>query len=207
MRSNILPIAVASVTSLLAGVTLTLVFAAGALEAVPDDRSDALFDVAQEVRTAKLRIDRMEKVLQRELGATRRDIHQALAAGDRPRPANAATPAEPTSGGVVAAQHATRDAATAIPAKSVAALGPLADWKSDASVRSEWLFATESASLAAFGAPDEVSVRGTAEVWTYWNVAGETIASEYRLQFNNGRLVRGSLVEWKKPRALPTARR
>ena len=53
----------------------------------------------------------------------------------------------------------------------------------------------------------EVAARGTSEWWTYWNVEGERIASEYRLKFNNGRLVEASLVKWKKPRSLPTAQR
>ena len=34
-----------------------------------------------------------------------------------------------------------------------------------------------------------------------------TIASEYRLQFNNRRLIVASLVKCKQPRKLPTAQR
>ena len=89
--------------------------------------------------------------------------------------------------------------------KNVQALGPLAEWKTNADLRSRWLFASEKASLASFGTPDEVAARGTSEWWTYWNLEGDAIASEYRLQFNNGRLVRASLVKWNRPRALPTA--
>ena len=206
-------IAAASLVSLLSGVALTLGFTAAALETVPDDGSDALLEVAAQLKKTGVRLDRVERVLERELSATRRDVREVLdarALGDvgtesrrTPRAAAAADSGLPT-----ASTHVTRDETEPMSSKNVAALGPLADWKTDEGLRSQWLFASEKASLDAFGTPDEVAARGTSEWWTYWNVVeGDTIASEYRLKFNNGRLVEASLVKWKTPRRLPTAER
>ena len=209
MSKNLLTIGAVSVVSMLAGVALSLAFTAEALDvAIPGDGSDAMQDVAGELRKTQIRLDRVERVLTRELSATRRDVREALdaralAAASRPAPLGAAT----ADGPPVGSTHVTRHETEPMSSKNVAALGPLADWKTDEGLRSRWLFASERASLDAFGTPDEVAARGTSEWWTYWNVEGDAIASEYRLKFNNGRLVEASLVKWKKPRSLPTAQR
>jgi hypothetical protein len=195
--------------SMLAGATLTLVFAAEALEAVPDDRSDALSEVAQEVRTSRSRLDRMERVIERELAATRRDVHLAIdgrASGGH-RGTATADPAGEDAATPAPSPHVSRDDAEPVSSKDLSALEPLADWKVDSAARQRWLFSSEQASLDAFGAPDEVSARSGSEWWTYWVTEGDHITREYRLQFNNGRLVDASLVTWKKPRAMPMARR
>ena len=109
MSRSIFPIAASSMVSALAGVALTLVFAAEALETLPDNATDPLHEVAHEVRLAQARIDRMEKVVQRELGATRRDIHQALAAGGDPRSATVESKRAGGESAVAPAPHVVCD--------------------------------------------------------------------------------------------------
>ena len=209
MSKSILTIAATSVISMLAGVALTLVFTAEALDTLPDDNTDPLREVAQELRMTQTRLGRVERVMERELSATRRDVRDTLnsrtvtGASSRPTSSGAA----PGDAVAATATHVSHDGAEPVAGKNLSALGMLEGFTTSANVRSEWLFATERASLDAFGAPDEVSVRGTSEWWTYWNVSGDSIPSEYRLKFNNGRLVDASLVAWKKPRDLPTAAR
>jgi hypothetical protein len=210
MSKSILTIASTSIVSMLAGVALTLAFTAEALETLPDGSTDPLQDVVQEMRISQARLERMKRVVQRELAATRRDFHDTLSAyggagTSRPTPGGAA--GETVAAVPAPAAHVSRDEAGPSAGKDLQALGPLSGWRTDADVRAEWLFATEERSLRSFGTPDEVAVRGTSEWWTYWNVRGDAIASEYRLKFNNGRLVEASRVQWKKPRSLPTAER
>ncbi len=211
MKHRILTIGSVSLVSLLSGVACTLVFTAEALEvAVPTEGATALSEVSRDVDRIGSRMDRVEKVLTRQLAATRREVRE----GNRAVLSALESATSPVgtmgAGGrehVRDAPHVSRDETEPMSSKNVQALGPLADWKADADLRSRWLFASERASLDAFGTPDEVAARGTSEWWTYWNVEGDAIASEYRLQLNNGRLVEASLVKWKKPRRLPTAQR
>ena len=211
MSKNVLTIGIVSLVSLLSGVACTLFFTAEALEiAVPTEGAMALADVSRDVGRIRSRMGRVERVLARELAATRSEVREgrfavlsALESGVGPVGTTGAGGREH----VRDAPHVARDDTAPLSSKNVQALGPLADWKTDADLRSRWLFASERVSLDAFGTPDEVAARGTSEWWTYWNVEGDAIASEYRLQFNNGRLIVASLVKWKQPRQLPTAQR
>ncbi len=158
-------------------------------------------------------MSRVEKVLARELAATRRDVcdgNRAVLSALESAAGPVGSVGTTGAGGGEHdpdAPHVARDETEPMSPKNIQALWPLADWKTDADLRSRWLFASERASLDAFGTPDEVAAHGVSEWWTYWNVEGDAIASEFRLQFNNGRLIGASLAEWKRPRKLPTAQR
>ncbi len=209
MGKTVLPIAAAGTVCLLAGVVLTLVFTGEALDSLPDRDTDALRAITQEMRMTRAHLERVEGVLERGLAATRRDIRETLNArtladAARHRTGRPTALGEPSR---VTTSHVSRDDTEPMSSKSVSALEPLAEWKTNADLRSRWLFASEIMSLDAFGTPDEVAARGTSEWWTYWNVEGKSISSEYRLQFNNGRLIEALLVRHAKPRALPAAPR
>ena len=206
MSKNIITIGAVSLVSLMAGMALSLAFTAEAIDvAVPDDGTDAMHDVAGELKKTQVRLDRVERVLARELAATRRDVRDALdqnaIASSRVR---VASPGAATAGRG-GENHAIRKDGGVIADKNIEALGPMANWKEDAELRKKWLFTSEQQSLDAFGAPDEVTTRGPTEWWTYWNITDDKIASEYRVKFNNGRLVQTQLVKWEKPRRMPTA--
>ena len=211
MSNHVLAMGTVSLVSLLAGVAITLAFTAEALNvAVPAARSDDMEDVVGELRKNRIRLDRVESVLARELAATRRIVREAIdenaLTGSR-IPGDAASQAAVASGDDGEGLRAVRDDLAPLPAPNFAALQPMAKWKEDAELRKKWLFASEKTSLDAFGTPDEVTTRGVTEWWTYWNVEDGKIASEYRVKFNNGRLVQAQLVKWEKPRNMPTAKR
>jgi len=208
MAQNILPIAAASLISMLAGVALSLVFTAEALDTLPDDVTEPLQEVAQEMRATQSRLARIEKVLARELAATRRDVQAIAAGGQRVSPSGSgATPPRSAPSADDVPAHVARGGSEPMPIANLRALEPLATWSEDKDLRSKWMFTAEADSLQAFGAPDEITTRGPAEWWVYWNIAGDKITSEYRLKFNHGRLVEASRVKWEKPRRLPGAKR
>ena len=77
MSHTILTIGSVSLVSLLSGVACTLAFTAEALEvALPTDGAADLSEVSRDVDRIGSRMTRVEKVLARELAATRRDIRE-----------------------------------------------------------------------------------------------------------------------------------
>jgi len=211
MSKGVLPIAAASLVSLLSGVAGTLGFTAEALYmAVPGDVATQNADVVRELRAMQTKMGRLERVLDGDLSAVRRELRAVREAAPSSRggasPDSSAAGSQPAGDQAIAA-HVSRDDLAPLQAANLGALQPLAAWAEDQSVRAKWLFASEAAALASFGAPDEVSARANSEWWTYWIGDGDVIASEYRVKFNNGRLVEAALIEWEKPRRRPTAQR